>query len=183
MQITILNGDMGPEDSRFSRSIDELGKILGKNHRVEIYPLNRMDLRYCIGCWNCWWKTPGRCIHQDEGEKIFRSVIHSDFIVLASPLIAGFPSSAVKKIMDRLIVLMHPYLKMIHGECHHIKRYEKYPDFGLVLEKEPDTDEEDLDIINTIFDRFSINSHNHRKYTKTLDGDSMEDIARETCCL
>lgn len=22
-------------------------------------------IKACLGCWTCWWKTPGRCVHKD----------------------------------------------------------------------------------------------------------------------
>ena len=140
-----------------------------------------MNLHYCTGCWSCWWKTPGRCAINDDAEKIIRSVINSDFVIFASPLIAGFTSSALKKITDRLIVLLHPYIELINGESHHRKRYNKYPDFGLILEKETDTDNEDLDIVNDIYERFALNFHCEKKYTRYIDHDKVEDIIYETC--
>lgn len=181
MKVTILNGDMKQAKSDFSVYIDKLAEKFRENHLVYIYPLDKMNLYYCTGCFNCWWKTPGRCVINDDAEKIFRSVINSDFVIFASPLIAGFTSSALKKITDRLIVLLHPYIKLKNGECHHKKRYDKYPDFGLILEKEKGTDNEDLDIVKDIYDRFALNFHSKRKYMKFIDQDKIEDIVYETC--
>jgi len=181
MKITLLNGNMKEESSDFSAYIEKLSEKLCENHSVNSYTLNKMNLYYCIGCWSCWCKTPGRCAINDDAEKIFKSVINSDFVIFASPLIAGFTSSSLKKITDRLIVLLHPYFKLKNGECHHLKRYEKYPDFGLILEKETDTDNEDLAIVKDIYDRFAINFHCHKKYMKIIDQDEIEDIVYETC--
>ena len=181
MNITILNGDMNKEDSRFSDYIEELTGLFQTNNEVTLYPLNKMNLHYCIGCWSCWWKTPGRCAINDDAEQIFKSVINSDFVLFASPLMAGFTSSSLKKITDRLIVLLHPYITVQHGECHHTKRYDKYPVFGLLLEKERDTDQEDIAVVNDIYDRFAINFHSARTYTKFIDHDKMGDILHATC--
>ncbi len=181
MEITILNGDMKQGKSDFSIYLEKLTERFKKNHSVDLYHLNKMNLHYCTGCFNCWWKTPGRCVINDDAEKIFRSVINSDFVIFASPLIVGFTSSSLKKITDRLIVLLHPYIKLKNAECHHLKRYDKYPDFGLILEKETDTDNEDLDIVKDIYDRFALNFHSKRKYMKFIDHDKIEDIVYETC--
>jgi multimeric flavodoxin WrbA len=139
-----------------------------------------MNLKNCTGCWSCWWKTPGECAIKDEGEKIFRSVINSNFFVFASPIIAGFTSSELKKVTDRLIVLLHPYLELINGECHHRKRYDSYPDFGLLLQKEADTDEEDIQIISDIYDRLALNFHARKKFIKFTDLHKIEDFINET---
>ncbi len=165
----------------FSVFMETLADRLGRDHRVELFHLQKMNLHYCTGCWSCWWKTPGRCSLKDDGEQIFRSVIHSDFLIFASPLIAGFISSSLKKITDRLIVLLHPYIQLVNGESHHRKRYASYPQFGLVIEKEPDTDQEDLTILNDIYDRFALNFHTRRKYLKIMGQDQIEEIIHETC--
>jgi multimeric flavodoxin WrbA len=180
MKIVILNGDIKQEKSDFSEYLEKLTEEFRLNHTVQLFPLNKMNLHYCTGCWTCWWKTPGRCAIHDDAEEIFKSVINSDFFIFASPLIAGFTSSALKKITDRFIVLLHPYIKFINGESHHRKRYNKYPDFGLILDKETDTDNEDLKIISDIYDRLAINFHSKKKYMKFIDRDKPKDIVYET---
>jgi multimeric flavodoxin WrbA len=48
-----------------------------------------MKIHHCLGCFNCWVKTPGTCsIHDDEAE-VTRRYIASDLVILASPLIMG----------------------------------------------------------------------------------------------
>ncbi|WP_321331629.1 NAD(P)H-dependent oxidoreductase [uncultured Bacteroides sp.] len=180
MKITILNGDMSTGASDLSTYIENLATQLRGNHSVDVFPLHKMKLHYCSGCWNCWWKTPGQCAKHDEAEPIFRSVINSDFVIFASPLMAGFTSSALKKITDRLIVLLHPYIQLKNGESHHRKRYDRYPDFGLLLQREPGTDEEDIQIVNTIYDRFALNFHNKRKYTRFIESADSNEIIHET---
>jgi multimeric flavodoxin WrbA len=181
MKITILNGDIKNEGSDFSEFIVELSEKFKENHTVSTFDLNKMNLHYCIGCWTCWWKTPGLCAINDDAELINRAVVNSDFIIFASPLIAGFTSSSLKKVTDRFVGLLHPYIKLVNGECHHLKRYAKYPYFGLVLKKESDTDNEDIKIINDIYDRFAINFHSKKKYTKFIEENNIEDIIYETC--
>jgi len=181
MIVTILNGDMRQGESNFSVYTEKLAKEIQLNHAVHIFTLNNMNLHYCTGCWSCWWKTPGRCAINDDAEEIFKAVIKSDFVIFASPLTAGFTSSALKKITDRLIVLLHPYIELRNGENHHRKRYKKYPDIGLIIEKETVTDNEDLEIVNDIYDRFALNFHCKKKYLKCIDHDKIEDIIYETC--
>lgn len=166
--------------SDLSIYIGNLARQLKENHSVDVFPLHKMNLHYCSGCWSCWWKTPGQCAKHDEAEPIFRSVINSDFIIFASPLMAGFTSSALKKITDRLIVLLHPYIKLKNGESHHRKRYDHYPNFGLLLQRELGTDEEDIQIVNTIYDRFALNFHNERKYTRFIEFTNADEIIYET---
>ena len=134
-----------------------------------------MNLKYCTGCWSCWWRTPGLCAINDDGEEIFRSVINSDFVIFASPLKAGFTSSELKKITDRLVSLLHPYIKVKDGEFHHRKRYESYPDFGVIVLPEEDTDDEDLRIVSDIYDRLALNFHATKKYLRLAEKSRIEN--------
>ena len=172
---------MNHAESDYSILIHDLALQLKKNHSVDYYPIDNMELQYCSGCWSCWWKTPGECSQKDGADQIFRSYINSDFIILASPLMAGFTSSALKKIVDRLIVLLHPYIQMKLGESHHNKRYDRYPEFGLILQKEADTDEEDIRITDDIYDRLALNFHTRRRYTRFIENTNSKEILNETC--
>ena len=33
---------------------------------VEIVKLREKTIKNCIGCFTCWTKTPGKCIHKDD---------------------------------------------------------------------------------------------------------------------
>ena len=107
-----------------------------------------MKINYCTGCWHCWVKTPGQCSSKDQSLDVCRTVINSDFTLWASPIIMGFPSALLKKVTDKLIPLVHPYIVLDQGEAHHLARYDHYPQFGLLLEKNGDTDDEDIEIID-----------------------------------
>jgi multimeric flavodoxin WrbA len=180
MKITILDGNMSQGKSDFSIYLEELLQHLQKEHIVDMYHLQEMNLHYCTGCWSCWLKTPGECAWKDDAGLIFRSYINSDFVIFVSPLMAGFTTSMLKKITDRLIVLLHPYIQIELGESHHSKRYEKYPAIGLILQKETNTDQEDINIINEIYDRLALNIHSTRKFTKFIEHTNFEEILNET---
>ncbi len=179
MKITILNGDMSGKDSAFSTYLTLLKEKLSENSSVEVYTINDMDLNYCIGCWSCWWKTPGVCGLKDGAPKIFHSIINSDFVLFASPLMVGMTSSALKKIHDRLIVLIHPYMAVKNSEVHHQKRYDFYPDFGVLLSKEADTDDEDLAIVTELYNRFAINFYGENRFVNCIEDKTVEEVALE----
>lgn len=179
MKITILNGENPNDSGRFTDYIEDVSKGLAEVNSVETYNLRSMNLNYCTGCWSCWWKTPGLCAIKDDAEDIFRSVINSDLVIFASPLHAGFTSSSLKQITDRLIVLIHPYVQIRNDENHHQKRYDKYPGIGLLIEMEEDTDDTDIRIISDIYDRFALNFHSTKKFIEIKDKHSKEDIVNE----
>jgi multimeric flavodoxin WrbA len=176
MKITLLNGDHNPEGSDFSRFVSATAKAMEKDHQVQSFTLAQMNIKHCVGCWNCWVKTPGLCTQHDESSEIMREIIQSDLVIFASPILAGFTSSTLKKLQDRMIVLIHPYIALVKGECHHKIRYDRYPDFALLLQKEEDTDEDDINIITNIYERLAMNFHCSLQHTWIYSKHKLEDI-------
>ena len=164
MNITILNGAPPGFDAAFTTTCTNLHRVLTGHHSTSLFNLAEMHIKQCIGCWSCWWKTPGVCIHKDDLIPVMQSIVHADLLIFASPIRAGFTSSTLKTLQDRLIPLVHPYLELVQGECHHRKRYPKYPDFALLLQKEETTDQEDIMIITEIYRRLAVNFHSTLKH-------------------
>jgi multimeric flavodoxin WrbA len=158
MKITILNGNPDPQPTDFDSYLAQLVKILeASQHQVTQLILREMNLRYCVGCFGCWVKTPGECVTPDDGPTMCQAVIQADFMLWAAPIRMGFPSALLKKTMDKSIPLIHPYFAVDHGEAHHRARYSRYPRLGLLVGKEPNTDEKDLAIITDCFSRTALN--------------------------
>lgn len=179
MKITILNGNQNAENIKFDNYLKNLSDLLeSSKHTVTIFKLREMDLRYCIGCWGCWVKTPGECTVADDSHDICREYINSDFVLFASPVIMGFTTTLLKKAQDKLIPIVHPYFALAQGEVHHLSRYDKYPLTGLLLEKGNDTDEDDIKIISDIFKRNAVNFWTSFCFAKLTDN-PVEEVANE----
>jgi len=158
MKICIIEGHPLTEIGSYHQYLTELEKKLVEGgHSVKVLTIREMDIRFCTGCWTCWWETPGECVFNDESYTVCREYINSDFVLFASPLIMGFISALMKKVQDKLIPLVHPYITFIGGECHHEKRYDSYPKVGLLLHRDPTEDDEDIKITVDMFKRFALN--------------------------
>jgi len=158
MKILILNGNPSGAKGDMDRYIDRLSeKITSAGHDAQVLVLRDMKINSCIGCFNCWVKTPGLCSIKDDAREVSRQYIVSDHVIFCSPLIMGFVSSLLKNTMDRNLPLIHPHLEDLDGEIHHKKRYDKYPVISFLLEKEACTDDEDIAIATDIFRRQAIN--------------------------
>jgi len=49
---------------------------------VEIVNLRKKTIKSCIGCFTCWTKTPGKCIHKDDmTNELFPKWLKSDLVV------------------------------------------------------------------------------------------------------
>lgn len=105
--------------------IKECGNVTIPN--VITFDLTQMNIKNCIGCWTCWWTTPGRCINKDLDE-FYHKYITADKVIIFSKVTKGFVSGNLKTLFDRMIPLYLPYISYTTGESMHVPRYEKYPD-------------------------------------------------------
>ena len=86
--------------------------------------INASDIhRYCIGCFGCWLKTPGKCIIKDGFEDMGKRLSQVSEFILISKATFGSYSSAVKNVLDRSISYVLPFFEIRNGEMHHGERY------------------------------------------------------------
>lgn len=178
MNVTVLNG-ASSDNYPFNNYLTKILEQLSDNVQHQVFHLSDKNIQSCTGCWNCWWRTPGKCIIHDDMDEILQAVIQAEMVLFCAPLVAGFPSFKIKMVMDRMIPLVHPYIILKNKECHHRKRYDNYPDIGLILQKEEDTTSEDLIIVEDIFKRVALNFHSSLRFTKIYEHHTSESIAHE----
>jgi hypothetical protein len=167
MNITILNGNPDAGRAGFDDYLALLSDELTSNgHAVTSFELREMDISYCIGCFGCWVKSPGECRSGDDSHEVSHAYINSDFVLWASPVIMGFYSALLKKVTDKFIQLVEPYMVFVDGESRHVARYDRYPLAGLLLEKGPDTDDEDISIIADTHTNTALNFKSKLVFTK-----------------
>lgn len=177
MFITILNGN--PSPTEFDVYLNKLGtKLESDGNEVTTLDLRDIGLKYCTGCFDCWTKTPGLCHSDEASREMGRAVINSDFTLWAAPLKMGFPSAIMKMGFDKHLPLIHPYMVVDQDEAHHLKRYDKYPRVGMLLEREEDTTEQDIQIITDLFSRTALNFKSKLEFLETTDLDMEELILR-----
>ena len=125
--VVVLDG-AGPHDADLSPTFEILSRVLtASGAQVRSFHLREMKIAHCLGCFNCWIKTPGICVEADAGREIARAFIQSDLAVLFTPVTFGGYSPELKKMVDRFIQLISPFFQMDHGEVHHPPRYAHRP--------------------------------------------------------
>lgn len=176
MYITIIDGSPITYNHQ-NYTVTLSNSMISQGHQVKLIKTAEHKINYCTGCWTCWWKTPGECIHKDEMPLIYRNYLKSDLVLHFSPLEMGFISSKLKTVNDRTVPLVHPYVTLVEGESHHEKRYEKYPFLGLIID--PTTaDEEDLQITKDLYSRMALNFKTELKIFTTIHK-PMEELINE----
>jgi len=155
--------------------VDELSSI---GWETESFVLHEMKIAYCVGCFECWVKTPGECRFKDDGREIAKQFIQNDLAVYLTPVTFGGYSAQLKKALDRIICLISPFFKKINGEVHHKKRYDKYPRL-LGLGVMPKEDGQSEQIFTTLVKRNSINMHAPAQKAAVIARDQGADTIRQ----
>lgn len=80
----------------------------------------------CIGCYACWTRTPGRCIHTDDMSDLLSRVIETDMLLCATPLYNYTMSSSMKRFFERTLPLLKEGIT-VNGHGLYSNRL-RYPD-------------------------------------------------------
>jgi len=95
---------------------------------VEIINLSKKKIKYCIGCFTCWTKTPGKCVHKDDmTNEIYPKYMESDLSILATPLYHYTVNAQLKTFIERTLPFAQPFFVKRDGVTHHPLRHEPPP--------------------------------------------------------
>ena len=141
MKTVILNGADRSGD-KADQICEMFAEACGSNGcEVEILTLRDMKIADCMGEFNCWLKTPGRCTTTDEGQKIPQLLYQSHTVVMVTPVTYGGHSYHLKKALDRFIPFISPDFDIRQGEVHHKRRYDRHPNY-ITMGTLPEEDQE-----------------------------------------
>lgn len=165
MDVVVLNGARATD-----RKVDEATDILQTNlasANISSYRLRDIKVADCIGCFGCWVKTPGQCVINDAAREIAYKMPRSDLISYVSPIVFGGYSYELKKVLDRQISGILPFMERFEGEVHHPQRYEKRGKLAAVgVLPAPDIASEE--IFKTLLYRNSLNKQALKQGTTVI---------------
>ncbi|MGC9324548.1 MAG: NAD(P)H-dependent oxidoreductase [Desulfomonilia bacterium] len=98
---------------------------------VEVVHLRKKKIKNCIGCFTCWTKTPGICIHKDDmTSELYPKFIQSDIAIMATPLYHYTMNATMKTFVERTLPVIQPYLQRKDEVTYHPLR-DRHP--GVVI--------------------------------------------------
>ena len=134
MKIVAING--GPRKGNISKTTMLLESFLSgcreAGAEVEVINLREKNIKMCTGCYTCWIKTPGQCVHQDDMKEILEIRKGADIEVWATPLYIFGPTAMFKNFLDRSIPAYEPYIVEKDGLCSHPVRSGQSPDIVVI---------------------------------------------------
>jgi putative sterol carrier protein len=87
---------------------------------VETVNLRQKKINHCLGCFTCWTKTPGVCVHKDDMSlELYPKWLEADIVVYASPLYHYTVNADMKAFIERTLPILKPYLERANGITSH----------------------------------------------------------------
>ena len=92
----------------------------GAGAEVEVVNLREKKIEHCIGCFTCWTKTPGKCIHKDDMTiELFPKWLESDLVVYATPLYHYTVNAEMKRFIERTLPILEPFFEQHNNRTVH----------------------------------------------------------------
>lgn len=99
---------------------------------VETIHLREKKIKNCIGCFTCWTKTPGVCVHKDDmTAELFPKFLEANLVVFATPLYHYTVNATMKAFIERTLPMVEPWLNRTGDSTSHPMRQK--PPKGAVL--------------------------------------------------
>ena len=104
---------------------------------TELIHIRKLNLEFCNGCYTCWVRTPGVCIHTDKDRMVtaLESFNTADLVVFGTPLYHFTMSGIMKTFIDRTLSRFEPWLihhTSVPGVSGHPERFKK-PEKALLV--------------------------------------------------
>lgn len=92
---------------------------------IKKYYVTDLDIKGCIGCFTCWTKTPGKCIHRDDMDWLIPESEDADVIVFGTPIYNGNIIHYLQRMTERFLPTLLPWMEDRGETTRHPSRYEK----------------------------------------------------------
>ena len=103
----------------------------GKNEEIEIINTADLKIMHCMGCNNCWLKTPGVCSIKDDYEIILKKLVAAENFWVVADTKFGFIDYRGKRVLDRIVPMLNMYIEIRDGWERHQLRYHPL-NFGVI---------------------------------------------------
>jgi putative sterol carrier protein len=131
MKVLALNGSPRMKASSTYHMLKPLLEGMeGAGAETELIHIRELNLEFCTGCYTCWVRTPGVCVHQDKDRMVavLESFNTADLVVFGTPLYHFTMSGIMKTFIDRTVVRFEPWLlphTSVPGVSGHPERFKK----------------------------------------------------------
>ena len=119
MSIVILDAVEGDND--ISARLKE--KLQKADKELKYIKLGDMNILPCRSCGACGFKSPGKCVIEDDAHEVLRAIANRNTLIMITPIRFGGYSSTMKKAVDKFMNLALPCYMVKQGHLLHPARY------------------------------------------------------------
>ena len=104
------------DEGKFAIGMELYQEFLSKNVEAEYITLENVQIKPCVNCGGCSYKTYGKCVIRDDGDWIYPKIIRTDVLIFVTPITFGSYSLKVKRTFDKFGVFMDRHYYLVNGE-------------------------------------------------------------------
>ena len=94
---------------------------------VEKHHIVDLDIKGCLGCFTCWWKTPGKCVHRDDMDWILPKISDADILLFGTPIYGRNVTNYMQRLVERTFSFTLPDMQIRDGVTIHPSRTRRFP--------------------------------------------------------
>lgn len=136
MSIVILDAMEGKNS--ISENLKQ--KLVQKGDEISHFELRDMKILPCRSCGVCGFKSPGKCVFNDDMHEILYAMAKCSTIILLTPVRFGGYPSALKKAVDKFALMALPSYTVNNGHIVHPARYGNKKLLGIGVQQEDSKD-------------------------------------------
>ncbi len=131
--------------NHFLKAAEQAGATTKKHYITDL------NINGCMGCFNCWTKTPGTCIHRDDMDWIIPEFGASDIIILATPIYNGNITHYLQQMTERLLPTALPWQVEDGETTSHPARHQRKPPKTVLIATAGFPDHQAFNIAKALF--------------------------------
>lgn len=144
---------------------------------LDLIDLSACRIANCVGCFGCWTRTPGKCVIRDDAVKIYPRIAASERLMYVTRVRYGGYDIPMKTLLERAIPIQQAFLRLHHGETHHVQRAVAPKD--AVILGYGDLSEEEMDLFRRLADRNARNMNLERWRVRFARASEVDRAVRE----
>lgn len=132
MKATLLNASENNSDRVHEVALFVSEQLKSRNIDADLINLKIINILPCRSCDGCAYINPGKCISKDQTKKVIKPLSKSEMIIAFTDIRFGGYAHELKKVVDKMALLVTPFYKVSNGSLLHPSRYGKQKFFIVV---------------------------------------------------
>lgn len=125
MIVSVVIFDAGESESPIENILKR--RLEQNDKEIYYFTLKDMNILPCRSCGACSFKSPGKCVFDDDIHTILRAFARSNLVIMITPIRFGGYCSQLKKAVDKFAAMGLPLYFVKEGRLLHPLRYDSKP--------------------------------------------------------